>query len=158
MFRVAHHLGAGCSASEPPSWVWRNAHHVGPDEPRSSLQKAKTQTRVLRTPTVLPACEMISSRTQVWMRNRDRQKFLQFHFITRVVASGILSARWLWMELRVQRSRDQQPARAAADHALGMTCLCFGPSASPSVHSESYLLTIYSFFISRLRLISVVSN
>ena len=142
-------MGAGCSASEPPSWVWRNANHVGPDEPHFSLQKAKTQTHVLQTTTVLPACEMISSRTQVWMRNRDKQKFLQFHFITGVVASGILSARWLWMELRVQGSRDQQPARAASDHALGMTCLCFGPSAFPSVHSESYLpsiLTVYSFF------------
>ena len=38
------------------------------------------------------------------MRNRDKQKFLQFHFITGVVASGILSARWLWMELRVQEA------------------------------------------------------
>lgn len=159
---IAHHFG-GCPASEPPSWVWRNGHCVSPDEPHLSLQKPKTQTRVLPIPAVLPACQMTPSRTQIWMRDREKKKSFWFHFITRVVSSGILSAGWLWMELRVQRSSGQwQPGQQLHSNqtAPSRWPICpLDPSASPSIHSASCLpsiLTTYPFSVSRPRFIPVV--
>ena len=65
---LSPHLGFG---EMPTMWVLMNP---------TPLYRRQRPKRVLRTTTVLPACEMILSRTQVWMRNRDKQKFLQFHF------------------------------------------------------------------------------
>ena len=69
---AAQHLSPNPGFGEMPTmWVLMNP---------APLYRRQRPKRVLRTTTVLPACEMISSRTQVWMRNRDKQKFLQFHF------------------------------------------------------------------------------
>lgn len=53
--------------------------------PASLCRGQKTQTGVLPTPVVLPACQMTPSGTQVWVGDGEKQKSFRFHFTTKAV-------------------------------------------------------------------------
>lgn len=110
--------------------------------PTSLYRSPKTQMCVFPTPAILLACQVTPSGTQVWMRDREKHKSFRFHFITRAMASRILSAGWQWY--RVESSSPVTIGSHGSHLVLIRPHLredlsASDPSASPSSRSASCL-------------------